>query len=786
MTSMPALANLVEFDASVLYSYGVGVRDSRPVQRAAASFAHLAGDLKGSRAPAVPPALDAEQMRMWKAQAALPWIAQPLGGDGRRAKANARPWPLLLLDVDGVEATASTTASDLFQQLVRALRTVAPCFGWTTASHTATFPRARIVLALARPIDAPDAKRLACAIARHLSEVLGVTVGPAGSTVVLDESMQDAVHIAFCCHEDGDWIELSEDVPPVDVDQWLAKERTSAQYDSPRRPHTLDAEAEVREALARVDQRHPDAVDDRKVWLKIVASLKAFGWPEAIMEPIARAWSEQSSKFDPDRWRVDWGSLQMDGGITPATLFHYAGRPEEDCPAYGTDDGTACRFAKHLMGRAMYARGRFYSWTGAYWKADNGQLAAWLKDFLRTEANKAARAYHSALGDRAKETTYKASRQLLNQNVQERILRALATVLRVDDDALDRDPYLLACANGTVDLKSGALKSADPEDRITLCTGHDFDPEASCPTWSAFIAEALGDPDTVDWFQRFMGLCATGDVSQEKMLLAIGPSGTGKSTALKAVMHALGGETAASSYATAGSSSLLADTGRRRSAHEHTAGLTPLVGKRLVAVNEVKRGEAWDDSVFKQIVSREPIQMRESGGARAFIVLPTWKLWVRGNFRPNIKDVTDAFFRRVAVLEFNRKPQKADYDLDARLQAEAAGILAWIVQGAVNCHERGLALPSAMQAALDSYRSEQDLFGEWLAARTEPGGFTAGEELRNDYCSYAGLGRRPVSDKAFASMMRERSFEPKKHGGKRGFGVVFRSHAEDFDVASLV
>ncbi|KAF1694721.1 hypothetical protein CSC65_08475 [Pseudoxanthomonas daejeonensis] len=734
----------------------------------------MAEALEQHRGPFTPRGLDVAGMRRWKETAPLPWIAQPMAGSGRRSAANAQPWPLLILDVDGVyplDSDAKPIA--LLLSLVSALRELAPCFGWFTASSTNERPRARMILLLSRPVIAAEAKDLARVLARDLSQALGVNVGShADAEVIIDPSMQDSAHIAFSPQEGCRMIGLRDAATPLDVDDMLKRQVEVAgtrELVFPARPHTPEAQAEVASALNRLP---PSAVNDRATWIRVLASLKSYGWPEDVMGPIARAWSERSSRFDPDRWATDWMSLCPEGGITPATLYHLAGQADQDCPAFGTDDGFACRFEGALAGRAMFARGKFFWWTGAFWQPDGGKVAAELKRHAREQADEAARTFHADPTDTAKERRAKAARLLLQQNVQDRVLRAVCIMLRVDEALLDKDPMLLACTNGTVDLRTGALKSADPDDRITLCTGHAYDPAATCPRWRAFLAEALADPETVDWCQRWFGYCATGDNREELMVLAIGPGGTGKSTVIKAIMHAFGGEASSTSYATAAASQLLSDTGRRRSANEHTGGLTPLAGKRLAAVNEVKKGEAWDDSVFKQLVSREPIQMREVGGAHAFSVIPTWKIVVRGNHRPNTRDVGDAFYRRVAVLEFKHKPRSIDRTLDDALIAEAPGILAWIVLGGVAWHVKGLEQPGAMREARDSYRAQQDVFGEWVASRIEPGGFTSGEELRHDYLGFSGQTRHPLTPKSFAAAMQERGYECVKYRGTRGFNVV--------------
>ena len=576
----------------------------------------------------------------------------------------------------------------------------------------------------------------------------------------------------------------------ADISRWLgitlveteAPEGVTTTLGDIGRPLTPAIIAEVRGALNRLSKRYPEAVEDRSEWFRVLASLKAHGWPDDLMEPIAREWSAQSPKFDAVRWPVDWYSIKVDGGISPATLYFMAGQVDEDCPPTGTSDGYACRFVNWLDDRAMFARGRWFAWSGSHWRPGSERVSAWLKEFAHEQWKHAHGEFGRRPGDDNLERKMKSAQRLYDQTTQQKVLAAASVMLHVEAEFLDRDHYLLACSNGTVDLRTGELKNADPEDRITLCTEVEFDPEAQSPVWNAFIAEAIGDAMTADWFQRFMGYCTTGDVRHEVMLLTVGPGGTGKTTALKAVMHALGGEVAVTSYATTAGSALLSDSGNRRNANEHTAGLTPLIGKRLAVVNEVKKGEAWDDSLFKSLVSREPIPMRESGGRATFNVAPTWKIWVRGNFPPNSRDTSEAFYRRVALIEFRRRPERINDHLDEQLRREAKGILAYLVRGAVKWQALGLVQSPLMKKALEAYRSDQDVFGEWASTTLEKGGFTPSDVLKDSYARYTGA-RMHLTNLQFADAMRDQGYTKSQgrwRGEKaRGFKATLRQDLDE-------
>src|SRR5437868_270173 len=59
---------------------------------------------------------------------------------------------------------------------------------------------------------------------------------------------------------------------------------------------------------------------------------------------------------------------------------------------------------------------------------------------------------------------------------------------------LDRDPTLLNCPNGMLDLRTGWLREHRREDYITKLCPTPFDEDAACPAWEWFL-EAVFDGD---------------------------------------------------------------------------------------------------------------------------------------------------------------------------------------------------------------------------------------------------------------------------------------------------
>ncbi len=105
-------------------------------------------------------------------------------------------------------------------------------------------------------------------------------------------------------------------------------------------------------------------------------------------------------------------------------------------------------------------------------------------------------------------------------------LGLLRDLLTVDPESFDRNPTLLNCQNGTVDLRTGRIKPHDPSDSITRCAPVNYVPTAQAPRFEKFLNEIL-DPERAKFVQRWFGYCVTGDVREQKMVLHIGEGSNG-------------------------------------------------------------------------------------------------------------------------------------------------------------------------------------------------------------------------------------------------------------------
>ena len=120
---------------------------------------------------------------------------------------------------------------------------------------------------------------------------------------------------------------------------------------------------------------------------------------------------------------------------------------------------------------------------------------------------------------------------------------------------------LLNVANGTLDLRTGSLRAFNRDDLITKQGKVDFDPEAKCPMFMAFIARIMGYPTAaeeitldatelrrrkraairlISFLQRALGYSLTGRTDEQVFFIAHGTGQNGKSTLLEIVRAAFG------------------------------------------------------------------------------------------------------------------------------------------------------------------------------------------------------------------------------------------------------
>ena len=184
-----------------------------------------------------------------------------------------------------------------------------------------------------------------------------------------------------------------------------------------------------------------------------------------------------------------------------------------------TEDSAALAFTDRYRDRLLFDHdnGKWFMWTGTRWQLEKTCLASSLaRDLARELAEKAS-----------PKVQLIASKAAFAGNVEKfaRADRAFA----VTSDTWDIAGYLLGTPAGTVDLRTGVLREAQPEDFITKLTAVAPAKTADCPRWMQFLHEATdGDLGLIEFLQQFAGYALTGDIKDHALLFVYGDGGNGK------------------------------------------------------------------------------------------------------------------------------------------------------------------------------------------------------------------------------------------------------------------
>lgn len=323
--------------------------------------------------------------------------------------------------------------------------------------------------------------------------------------------------------------------------------------------------------------------------------------------------------------------------------------------------------------------------------------------------------------------------------------------------------------NGTVNLKTGELLPHRREDYLTKLAPVEYTPDARSERWERFLDQVTdGDTDLRGYLQRVAGYTLVGVATEEIMLMLFGGTATGKSTFLEALKATMG------DYACTADFETLLRQNRDRGPRND---LARLQGARLVTASEVPAGRQFDEATIKQITGGDRISARFLY-KEPFEYTPQFTIWLAANHRPSVREDDPAVWRRLKAVPFEKTvpDHERDPNLKAQLRDPAVGgpaILAWAVAGALQWKADGLGEPAAVSDATSEYRSEQEVFGQFVEDRCVLGDeqWVSLRGIRGAYESWsAGNGHRyTYGQKRVAAQLRARGCVPRKRGDKRGW-----------------
>lgn len=319
------------------------------------------------------------------------------------------------------------------------------------------------------------------------------------------------------------------------------------------------------------------------------------------------------------------------------------------------------------------------------------------------------------------------------------------------------------CLNGTYDLETGVLSDHSHDDLFTTQMQANYDPDAQCDRWRGFLQEMLGDDQTkIDVFQEYIGYCLDINVNIEVILFLLGRGANGKSVACDAVKRVIG----QGNYDTISLDDL-----------KNKNYIAELLGKLVnISTESQSKAEVYESNL-KRLASGEEIKV-DRKFKHPFTFRSNCKHIYCLNNLPRVGDRTDAFFRRIIPIPFNRKVESSKRIL--RLGAliaeeEASGILNWMIEGYQRLRAAKWNFTQSPQVIelLDEYRKDNNNVINFVEEECNQklGLFCTNREAYERYQKWCkDSGSQPLKRKNFIHEIVEnfKEIERDKSNGERG------------------
>lgn len=518
------------------------------------------------------------------------------------------------------------------------------------------------------------------------------------------------------------------------------------------------------------------------------------GRDPARMESLARSSGLAREKWDtPRKGRTSTWLREEIGKACAACTDCYTPRPKgrdltvgdvtmsEELPplpveARGfslSDSGNAERLVAHHGADLRYCK----LWSS--WLVWDGRR--WARDETREVERRAKATVHRIIHEAQYESVDEKKALICKwagTSLSEQKRKAMVNLAGAEDEVkatpeeFDRDPILLTVNNGTLDLRTGKLLGHDRGHLVTKLAPVDFDPNAECPLWMAFLDRIMGENEGLTSFlQRAVGYSLTGDTSEQCLFLLYGTGANGKSVFVRTVGRLLGDYAGAASFET-----FLV---RRREGPRND--VADLRGARFVSAIEAEKGQRLAESLVKSLTGGDRIKARFLYSEH-FTYEPTFKLWLAANHKPVVRGADLAIWRRIRLVPFTVAIPEAEQDrhIGEKLAEELPGILRWAAEGCLAWQREGLRPPPEVRSATAAYREESDPLAEFLADCCAIGDSlqTRFGDLFAAYQRWAGANRIPererLSNRAFGDRLSERGFDAyrdKKTRWRIGIGL---------------
>lgn len=507
---------------------------------------------------------------------------------------------------------------------------------------------------------------------------------------------------------------------------------------------------EIRRATYLVSLLSDERNNDFDSWIKV-------GWAlHNIDKSLLNVWldfSKRSSKFKDGDCEERWNNMRNEG-LTIRSLMTWA--QEDNYHKYtefikqefSNTLNQSLDGSSYYVAKALYSKYRdrfiynpkvlsWYEFKNNRWNRihDGYTLKLLISEDFANEYlqlinkinNKAAKLSGNDKSDQISKANniQKIINNLMNITFKEKIMKESIILFTDPDfnDKLDENYDLIGFNNGVYDLLNDEFREGRPDDFISKSTNIEYYPFCELnpyfPKMYKFFQEILPNNNVRNHFLLALSSCMSGHNKDEKLRIATGSGGNGKSLLFSLVQQALG------DYYISCPITII--TRKRNSSNQASPELLRIKGARCGCFQETDDGEKLNVGMMKEITGGDSFMVRGLF-ENPIEIKPQIKFFLACNQLPELPSIDGGVKRRLENIVFGSKfvenPIKPnefliDNMLKQRIKEWAPLFSSYLIHLYVTRYKKLdlLIAPNEVKLSTESYIAENDHYTDYFINR---------------------------------------------------------------------
>ena len=348
-------------------------------------------------------------------------------------------------------------------------------------------------------------------------------------------------------------------------------------------------------------------------------------------------------------------------------------------------------------------------------------------------------------------------------HTKERLYKQLRSAAYTPEECSDseNETVLVNFQNYTLEITATKTLAREhkPEDKLTYCLPYDYNPDATCDKFYAFLNQMLPDEESQIVLFEYLGYIFTKHLKLEKILLLLGEGRNGKSVIYEIVRKLFCEE----NVCNLSLEEVTKDKGYSRVELHH---------KLLNYGSDI--GDRYDPIALKKMASGEPIFARGIRSKPVEMYSYAKQMYNANQLPKGSAEFTKGFFSRFKIVKFNITIEEKDINVNLAKEickTDLPGIFNLVLQGLQRIlTQKCFSSCAASDNILNEFIEEANPIAEFLDYGNyihSTRSYMSLNYLYEEYSSFCMRTRTtPVGYKVFSKLLKRQNFKVEAIGGK--------------------